>query len=206
MKMWDRACVSRAASKRLPKISRKQNRNNCCQATRGTVKNFKLIGLIAFATLSGCASNSSQLTNPTVSMPGIPVRVTENFADVEILGQVSGKACAQDFFRYFKYGVSRYYSHLGDASGDAIARSKSAAAAIAMQGSSGPGTYFLVNPVWEVSDNQGLFVREACADVKAHLGVVKSFKKLDTNASQVWSVNDTKGRVSNGAPFYQMVR
>lgn len=170
------------------------------------MKIFNLIGLIALASLSGCASNSSQLTNPAVGMSGIPVRVAENFADVEILGQVSGKACAQDFLRYFKYGVSRYYSHLGDASGDAIARSKSAAAAIAMQGGSGQGTYFLVNPVWEVSDNQGLFVREACADVKAHIAVVKSFKKLETNASQVWPINDAKGRDSSGAPFYQMLK
>lgn len=151
------------------------------------MKNLSKISMLAAVALAGCASNSSQLTNPAVGIPGIPVRVTENLADVEVQGEVTGKACAQDFLRYFKYGVSRYYSHLGDASGNAIERAKSAAAAMALKGN-GQGTYFLVNPVWEISDSQGLFVREACALVKAHVGVIKGFTKLQSNSPQIWPV------------------
>jgi hypothetical protein len=152
------------------------------------MRTLAISATLALVFLAGCSSLSTQYTNDSIDPPGIPVRVTDNLADVEIQAEVRGKACAQDFLRYFKYGTSRYYTHLGDASGNALERAKSAAAAMALK-SNGQGTAFLVNPVWEITDSSGFFVREACATVKAHLGVIKGFKKLDSNTHQIWPIN-----------------
>jgi hypothetical protein len=141
-----------------------------------------ILTVIFFIGLSACASRYEASTTPTIQIISPSILVTDNLANIEIKEIVSGRACAQDFLWIIKKGDSRYLEHLGTGRGNAVERSKSAAAANALRGQSGLTTDFLVQPIWEINEFGDFFRRDVCATVKGYRAVIKNFEQLNTNS------------------------
>jgi len=133
---------------------------------------------IAYAgVLAGCASVVS--TNDTARIPLPFIASSDSLADIEIKELVSGQGCVTKTLGFISSGDKNFLSTDGKPNFGVLERAKAAATynALAKEGLS---TDILVNPVWEIHNNDSIFVNDVCARVVGYRGVIKGFKQLQT--------------------------
>jgi hypothetical protein len=141
------------------------------------MKKLSTLSAACAVLLAGCASVVS--TNETTKVPLPSIASTDSLADIEIREMVRGQGCVTKTLGLINSGDKNFLSIEGQPSFSALDRAKAAATYNALS-KDGLTTDILVNPVWEIHDNESFFVNDVCARVVGYRGVIKGFKQIQT--------------------------
>ena len=141
------------------------------------MKKLSIIALAYVGVLTGCASVVS--TNDTARVPVPSIAATDSLADIEIKELVRGQGCVTKTLGFISSGDRNFLDTNGKPSFGVVERAKAAATYNALS-KDGLSTDILVNPVWEIHNNDSLFVNDVCARVVGYRGVIKGFKQMQT--------------------------
>jgi hypothetical protein len=150
---------------------------------------LSIITAACFGLLAGCASVVS--TNETAKVPVPSIASTDSLADIEIKELVKGQGCVTKTLGLINSGDKNFLSSSGQTSFNSMERAKAAATYNALS-KDGLSTDILVNPVWEIHNNDSFFVSDVCARVVGYRGVIKGFKQMQTvtRAPEYKAAND----------------
>jgi hypothetical protein len=142
--------------------------------------------LLAAVGLSACTTTVVN-TNRAANVPTPSIAVYDTVASVDIGEKISGEGCATKFLflneKYVGDVTATYLEVHGQPSDNIVDRAKAIASYKALTNGTGLTTDIMVNPVWEITRDGGLFSlfrEQACAKVVGYRGVIKSFKTLET--------------------------
>lgn len=141
------------------------------------MKKLNFVAVAYVGLLAGCASVVS--TNDTARVPVPSIASSDSLADIEIKELVRGQGCVTKTLGFISSGDKNFLSTDGKPNFGVIERAKAAATYNALS-KEGLSTDILVNPVWEIHNNDSIFVNDVCARVVGYRGVIKGFKQLQT--------------------------
>jgi len=141
------------------------------------MRKFSIVASACFGLFTGCASVVSTNETARVSVPSIAS--TDSLADIEVKELVKGQGCVTKTLGLLDSGDKKFMSANGSIGLSAVERAKAAATYNALS-KEGLTTDILVNPVWEVQENNSFFVNDVCARVIGYRGVIRGFKQLKT--------------------------
>lgn len=141
------------------------------------MKKLSIYTVACLGFLSGCASVVS--TNETARVPVPSIASTDSLANIEIKELVRGQGCVTKTLGIISSGDKNFLDTSGNPSFGVIERAKAAATYNALS-KDGLSTDILVNPVWEIHNNNSFFVNDVCARVVGYRGVIKGFKQMQT--------------------------
>jgi hypothetical protein len=140
------------------------------------MKSF-LSAVLIVLSLFGCSSIVS--TNESAKVPLPTIATADSLANYEIKELVKGQACVTKTLGIINSGDKAFIESSGQTRISAVERAKAAASYNALS-KDGLTNDILVNPVWEIHENNSFFVQDVCARVIGYRGVIKSFTQLDT--------------------------
>lgn len=140
------------------------------------MKSF-LSAVLLVLSLFGCSSIVS--TNESAKVPLPTIAAADSLANYEIKELIKGQACVTKTLGIINSGDKAFIESSGQTRISGVERAKAAASYNALS-KDGLTNDILVNPVWEIHENNSFFVQDVCARVVGYRGVIKSFTQLDT--------------------------